>query len=114
MHGGDKTVISVMVSQPAPKQYRDEYKRPPLKEKVNEYIRRIESSDSDVEYEWNYLKRLYECLSRKPKLTECQGQILKSLEELFEKYGNHDHEGSVDLDAQYMHRYDDDDDLYEE
>lgn len=99
-----KTAITILLNQQAPKETRKEYKPVPLKKKVEECIRRVESNQIDSEREWTYLKRLYEGLSRKPKLNEEQEDIIEALEDLFEKYSNHDHEDSVDLDAQYMNR----------
>lgn len=102
-----KTAITILLKQEAPKQIKEEYKPIPLKKKVKECIRRVESNQIDSEQEWEYLKRLYERLSRRSKLNEEQEDIVEALEDLFEKYSNHDHEDSVALDAQYMHRGED-------
>ena len=99
-------MIKILIQQEAPKEIRPEYKKVPLCKKVDWYIRNVESNQIDSEREWEYLKRLYEKISRKKNITEEHEKILSKLEELFEKYGNHDHSGSVDLDSEYMHRGD--------
>lgn len=106
MHGKKPvTSISIMISQPAPAKPR--YEKESLKDKVDRMIRAVESNQIDSEYEWKCLKYLYECLSRKPRLSDAQIDILEQLEDLMEKYANHDAVDSVDLDAQYMWRGDD-------
>lgn len=99
--------ISINISSQVPETKQD-YKRPCLKDKVDDYIRCVEANDIDSKYEWNYLKRLYERLL-KYKPTEETGLILKNLESLFEKYANKDHDNAVQLDAQTMHKYNNED-----
>jgi len=102
---GNKTVISVMISQPAPKS--SYYKEESLEEKVDRRIQAVESNHIDSEDEWKWLKCLYEKLSRKKNLSEPQLNILDKLETSMEKYANHDSIDSVNLDAQYMWRGED-------
>lgn len=93
-----------MIEQEAPKKVSPHYKRPSLTERVKECIKRVESNRIDSESEWKYIKRLYEILSKKKQLTEEQQEILYDVENVLEKYANHDHEGAVEMDAQYMNR----------
>lgn len=98
-----KNIIKLVI-ETAPKDIRPEYKPVDLKKKVDEYARAVESNQIDSEHEWEYLKCLYEKLSRKKSLTEEQIEIIDKLEDLMIKYGKHDSSDSVDLDAQYMNR----------
>lgn len=103
------TVVSVMVSTPAPEP-KKEYCKPSLLEKVEDYIMRVESTEYESQYEWNYLKRLYEKLVNYPRGIDDVETILDKLEDLFEKFANKDHDGEVELDAEKMHRYGNGDD----
>ena len=80
---------------------REEYKKPSLCEKIDEYIRRVDSPETESKQEYIYLKRLYEKLIKldiEPALKE---RLLR-LEDLFAKYGNKDVSGQVQLNGEDM------------
>jgi len=99
------TIIKIMIKD-APKDIRPEYKQPCLKDRVMECCRAVESNQIDSKREWNFLKKVYEKLSRKQDLSKVEAVILDKLEDLMIKYGKHDPSDSVDLDAQFMNRGD--------
>ena len=101
---GTKTAISILIQQPAPSRVKQEYKHKSLEQKVCEYIKKVQGNISESEYEWSYLKKVYEHLSRRPKLNHEHEQILNLLEPVLEKFANHDSSESVNIDAQFMHR----------
>lgn len=99
-----KILISLKIQEEAPKKVDSEYCQPNLEKKIDEYIRRVEGSEIESKYEWNYLKRVYEYLSRKSKLDEQDKSILYKLEPVIMKYADSDSHNRVDLDSKYMHR----------
>lgn len=99
-----KICIKVLLERPAPKKISPHYKQESFEEKIEKCITRVKSNLIDSETEWKYLKRVYEILSKRPNLTDEQLEIVDKLEELMQKYGNLDHEDSVQLDGQYMNR----------
>lgn len=104
-NGSDKTVIKIMIQQPAPKKVKKEYCKPSLLEKVCEYKRRVEAKEINSDYEWEYLKRLYERVVKIPKLTKEQEEILSIVEELIEKFGGHESGSPAKIDGMTMNRY---------
>jgi hypothetical protein len=102
-----KTVIQILIDQPAPKQVKPEYEQPCLTDKIKRACHAVES-DADSQKEWKFLKKAYEKLSRKPKLNKQEQKILEKLEDLMIKYGKHDPAEAVDMDGQYMNRGDKD------
>lgn len=96
-----------MISQAAPKEIKPAYKPINIYDKIKNCIRQVESSE-ESEKEWCFLKKVYEKLSRKRHLNNKERKVLEKLEDLMIKYGKHDHDDSVSLDAQYMNRGDKD------
>ena len=96
--------IKILIEQSAPSQISPYYKKPTLHERVCKLIKKVNNNQLDLPSDWRYLKRLYEILSKRPSLTAEQADILYELEEVMQKFGGHDHEDSVGMDAQFMHR----------
>lgn len=78
--------ISISITQTEmPKQIKEDYKKPDLLSKVQEYATCVDS-DNDSAKEWYYLQRLYEKLQKVKDLTPEQEQILYIIEPLLVKY----------------------------
>lgn len=99
------TLIKILIEQEAPKKIRPEYESPCLVDKIKQACDKVES-DEDSQREWTFIKKVYERLSRKPKLDKLEKRLLEKLEDLMIKYGKHDPAEAVDMDAQYMNRGD--------
>ena len=97
----NKTSISIMISQ-APEKTCDQYKQPSLLEKIQDYMTMVKSTENDCEHELKYLQCLYKKLSRTKTLPAELIDILQELEDLLMI---HDHTDGADMDAQYMHRW---------
>lgn len=93
-----KISINITTLAPEPK---DEYRSLSLLDKIDEFILRVDSTDTDTWYEYNYLKRLYEKLITYPLTPELYERMLR-LEDLFAKYADKDVDGEVDLDGELM------------
>lgn len=65
-------------------------------EKVNDYIVAIESHE-DSRREWQYLKALYNKLSKKKHLTDIENKIILVLEPCVIKHSGYDSVNEVDL-----------------
>lgn len=80
---------------------KDEYKQPSLCEKIDEYIRRVDSPEIESLQEYLYLKKLYEKLIKLDITPDLKERLLR-LEDLFAKHGNKDVDNQVQLDGQDM------------
>lgn len=92
-----------------PEKVRQEYQRETLLEKVDDYVRCVESNE-DSWYEWNYLKCLYNKLSKLKRPSDTAERILEMIEPLMMRFGPLDHENGPELDAENMFKYDREDD----
>lgn len=95
-----KIELSLIIKQEAPKQIKSEYKHVDLCKKLEQYIDDINSNFTESYRQWQYLKRVYEVLSKKPKLTSEEHEILSAVAPEIEKHGN----GS-ELDSEFMHKH---------
>lgn len=95
-----KIELSLIIKQEAPKQIKPEYKHVDLCEKIEQYIDDINSNFTESYRQWQYLKRVYEILSKKSKLTDEEKNILENVAPEVEKHGN----GS-ELDSEFMHKH---------
>jgi len=79
--------ISILVTVPnkAPKDIKEDYKRPSLLQKVQGYAKCVDSDEESAK-EWYYLQRLYERLQEVKKLSPEQEQIVYIIEPLILKY----------------------------
>lgn len=100
---------NIAISIDMPEKKNNKYKHDNLVDKVAEYMTICES-DMDSYYHWQYLKSLYNILSKKPILSPMYKGVLSILEPFIMKHNQYDVENAVELDAQYMHRGDSDKD----
>jgi hypothetical protein len=101
---GAKIVLSVQIANPKPPKVEKECAQPSLLEKVEEYVIRVKSPETESRKEWYYLQRLYERLQEVSKLTKEQEQILYWIEPLMQLYGHGDPHNAVDYDGSKMGR----------
>lgn len=78
-------------------------------QKVQEYIADVNGSLVDSYWQWQYLKRLYNVLSKKPDLSKDEKAILYLLEPEMMKHGEYDVENAPELDGATMFRYSEED-----
>jgi len=87
---------------PLPGKIAPEYKYQELLDKVAEFIVICES-DSDSYYHWNYLKALYNKLSKLERLNDKYKSILLILEPFIMKHGQYDSgDNFADLDSAHI------------
>ena len=87
-----------------PKTINPDYKYQELIDKVSDYIVVCES-DSDSYYHWNYLKALYNKLSKLERLSNKYKDILLILEPFIMQHGQYDSgDNFVDLDSANLWR----------
>lgn len=82
-----------------------EYRAPSIVEKVQQYIYDINSNIVDSTWEWQYLKRLYNVLSKKTKLNDTEQAVLKLIAPEITKHAEYESEGQADLDGTTMHKH---------
>ena len=100
-----KTKITISIDMPKPKSLRNEYQHPTLREKVEQYISDVDSNMKDSNYQWNYLKCVYNKLCSAPRLNEEISYILSILEPVILKYGETDVKDTAEVKAENMNRY---------
>jgi len=81
-----------------PSSIHPEYKSTELLDKVADYMTICES-DQDSYYHWNYLKALYNKLSKLNNLSPKYKEIILVLEPFILKHGIYDSGDMVDLDS---------------
>ena len=79
-----------------PSRIDSHYKQgPDLLEKVTEYMRMCES-EQDSYYHWNYLKALYNRLSKNPELEQKHGEVFDQLKTFMAKHRQFDSDDYLD------------------
>lgn len=84
-----------------PGDIRPDYQNQELLDKVSEYMVICES-DEDSYYHWNYLKALYNKLSKINNLAPKYRDVILVLEPFIMKHGMYDSGDMVDLDSANM------------
>lgn len=92
--------ISIMVEM-MPEKVRPQYKATTVADKVQYCIDEIETGKKAAK-EWKFLKRLFDRLAKKDKLTKKQKTLFDKIEPVIQKYGQLDPDGT-ELSATYPH-----------
>lgn len=77
--------ISISMAMPSP-EVSKAHAKPSIMDKIDECLTMIDSGH-DSERHWDYIKRLNDCLMKKPSLTPKQAKILKMIQPAIKKYG---------------------------
>lgn len=97
--------VAILQQQEAPQRIRPEYSAVDILDKVQQYIYDVNSNYTDSAWQWQYLKRMYNVLSKKVKLNDLEREILEMLEPEIMKHAEYDTHDAAELDGGTMFRY---------
>lgn len=96
--------ISIGIMQ-APDKIQDQHRYRPLVEKIEQYLNDINSNFVDSKYQWNYLKAIYNNLSKKTQMNDDEREIFKLISPDILKHFEYDTKNAAQVDSATMLSY---------